>query len=69
MSSSGVIQEHTTPAVTQEKEAVAEGEGWQSLGVLRLPYMTLQRISSVLDSPTLHNWKTILAMMPEYGCG
>ena len=40
---------------------------WRSMGVLRLSYMTLHRIAAILDTPAVNNWKTILAMMPEYG--
>lgn len=45
----------------------ATDNDWRSLGVLRLPYATLRRIATILDAPSLANWKTIFAMMPEYG--
>ena len=40
---------------------------WQSLRIMELPYETLVRAAGILDvNPALHNWRDVLALMPEY---
>ena len=43
-----------------------ETPSWRSLRIMELPYETLVRAADILDVPALHNWRDMVALMPEY---
>ena len=36
-----------------------------STGIRRLPYRTLRELASLLDIPGLHDWRALVAALPE----